>query len=211
MTPSVRLIETVRVRRAEAPLWEQHLARLHRSAAALGLALEPIAAPTGADRIVRISAGPDGALTEDRPVPLPVPVPVAFASVPHPGYPHKTDRRAAFDAARKEARLDGAGEALLLAAEGWVAEGTFTTLLWWEGEALVGPPLALGILPSVARERITRLRGEIIERRVVPGDLRGRAIFLANAARGIMEVVSLQGESVPHDPRTAALRDGFWP
>lgn len=211
MTEPARLIETVRILRGEAPLWAEHRARLRRSAAALGIDLGPVAAPSGTERIVRISAGPDGIRTEDRGAPAPRTLAVSVATVPHPGYPHKTDRREAFEAAHAEARVIGADEALLLTRDGWVAEGSFTTLLWWEDGVLAAPPLELGILPSIARERIARLAGGISEMRVVPSELGGRAIFLANAARGIVEVVSLQGESVPPDPRTAALAARFWP
>jgi branched-subunit amino acid aminotransferase/4-amino-4-deoxychorismate lyase len=211
MTGPVRLIETVRVIDGTSPLWERHLRRLRRSAAALGIPLGPLAAPSGHDRIIRICAGMEGIDIEERPVPVPAALPVALAAVPHPGYPHKTDRRAAFEAALREAEGHGAGEALLLSRTGWIAEGSYTTVLWWEDHGLAAPPLELGILPSIARERIAALAGGLTEMRATPGDLRGRAIFLANAARGIMEVVSLQGESVRQDPRTAALAARFWP
>ena len=211
MTEPLHLVETVRVRRASAPLWRWHLSRLERSAATLGIRLDPIDAPGGRDRIVRISAGGDGTALEDRAVPASKAMAVAFSGVPHPGYPHKTDRREAFDAARAEAALDGADEALLSTGPGWVAEGSLSAVFWWDVDGLAAPPLALGILPSIARERIAELAGRIREIRIDPSSLRGRAIFLANAARGIMEVVSLQGESVPQDPRTAALAERFWP
>ena len=211
MSGPVRLIETVRVIDGTSPLWEQHVRRLRRSAATLGIPLGALAAPSGPDRIVRLCAGMEGIDLEERPVPAPSALTVSLATVPHPGYPHKTDRRQAFEAARREAECHGAGEALLLTREGWVAEGSYTTLLWWDDRGLAAPPLELGILPSIARERIAALAGGITEMRVAPGELRGRAIFLANAARGIMEVVSLQGESVRQDPRTAALAARFWP
>ena len=106
-----------------------------------------------------------------------------------------------------KARLIAVGEN----PPGWVAEGSLSAVFWWDADGLAAPPLALGILPSVARERIGELAGGIRESRTDPKGLRGRAIFLANAARGIMEVVSLQGESVPQDLRTTALAKRFWP
>ena len=211
MTGARCLIETVRVRQGSAPLWNHHSARLMRSAVALGWSLDPIEPPVGADRIVRIRAGEDGVSFEDRPVPAPGPLAVAFSGVPHPGYPHKTDQRSAFDEARREAALDHADEALLSTIQGWVAEGSLSALFWWGEDGLIAPPLSLGILPSIARERIAEIAGAVREMRTDPISLRGRAIFLANAARGIMEVVSLQGESVPRDPRTAVLAERFWP
>lgn len=211
MSPrATRLIETVRVRGGHAPLWPLHLARLRRSAAALELRLGRVEAPTGHDRVVRIVAGEGGVSVEERPVAPPAPLRVAFAGIPHPGYPHKTEAREAFDGALEEARIDGAAEALLSTREGWVAEGAYTALFWWHGGDLMAPPLALDILPSVARHRIVALVGRIRETRIDPLGLTGRSVFLANAARGIVEVASLQGEIVRRDARTAELASRFW-
>ncbi|HEU4828267.1 MAG TPA: aminotransferase class IV [Gemmatimonadales bacterium] len=207
----MRLIETVRVRAGRAPLWDLHLTRLRRSALVLGIPLEPIEPPAGTERVVRLVASAGGIGREDRPVAPVAALSVAFSGVAHPGYPHKTDQRAHFDAALAEACLDRADEALLSTESGWVAEGTFTALFWWDGARLAAPPQELGILPSVARARIAEISGGLVERRVDPRGLRGRPIFLANAARGIMEVASLHGERVPRDQRTDALARWFWP
>lgn len=207
----LRLIETVRIRNGRAPLWPLHIARLERSAAALGLDIAPIEEPAGPDGVVRLLAGAEGVSVEARPLENAAPLTVVWSAVPHPQYPHKVDRREPFDRALTEARGRGAAEAILSTAEGWVAEGSFTTVFWWEGESLAAPPLALGILPSVARRRIGEIAGPLVEMRVEPGGLTGRPLFLANAARGIVEVALLQGESVPRDARTAALARRFWP
>jgi para-aminobenzoate synthetase/4-amino-4-deoxychorismate lyase len=207
---ATRLIETVRVCGGHAPLWPLHLARLRNSAAALGLRLGRIAVPTGDDRVVRIVAGNGEVSVDERPVAPLEPVRVAFAGVPHPGYPHKTDAREAFERALDEARVDGAEEALLSTTEGWVAEGSYTALFWWEDAGLMAPPLGLDILPSVARHRIAGLAGTIHEKRIDPRGLMGHSVFLANAARGVVEVASLQGEIVRRDERTAALASRFW-
>ncbi len=44
------LLETVRVRNGVAPLWPLHLERLHRSAAALGIAVGELERPAGGDQ-----------------------------------------------------------------------------------------------------------------------------------------------------------------
>jgi branched-subunit amino acid aminotransferase/4-amino-4-deoxychorismate lyase len=205
------LIETVRVWNGRAPLWRFHHSRLEASAAALGLRPAHLTEPSGPDRVIRILAGNGDAAIEER-LPGPAgPLPVAFAGVPHPGYPHKTDRREAFTRALAEVAVDGASEAILSTAEGWVAEGSFTAVLWWEGERIAAPPFALGILPSVARRRIEEIAGPIAEIRIDPIGLAARSFFLANAARGIVEVAALQGESMRRDARTAALAGRFWP
>lgn len=208
--PAPRLIETVRVREGRAPLWGLHLDRLRSSAAALGLRPGPIEAPIGADRIVRILAGDGDVRLDERPVPRAEPLRVAFAGIPHPGYPHKTEVREAFDRALAEAESDAAEEALLSTAEGWVAEGAYTALLWWDDAGLSAPPLELGILPSVARRRIAALAGPIRDERIDPRTLVDRPLFLANAARGVVEVASLQGKMVMSDARTSALASRFW-
>ncbi|HEU5050105.1 MAG TPA: aminotransferase class IV [Gemmatimonadales bacterium] len=206
------LIETVRVRMGRAPLWPLHAARLARSAAALGLDLPPVTAPSGgADRIVRIVARPGGAEIEERAVSPAAPIDLVFSRVPHLPYPHKMTARARFDGALREAEQGGAGEPLLVTEAGWVAECARWALFWWEGERLAAPPLTLGILPSVARARIEALVGGIVERRVTRETLPRRGLFLANAARGIVEVASLHGETAPPEARTAALAAHFWP
>jgi len=42
-------------------------------------------------------------------------------------------------------------------------------------------------------------------------EIRGRSLFVANAARGIVRVASLEGVAVPPDPPTEALAERFWP
>jgi len=59
--------------------------------------------------------------------------------------------------------------------------------------------------------RIAEIQGNVAERRVSPEALKGRSLFLANAARGIVQVAALNGVSVPADARTQALLARFWP
>jgi branched-subunit amino acid aminotransferase/4-amino-4-deoxychorismate lyase len=92
-----------------------------------------------------------------------------------------------------------------------VAEGARWALLWWEGDRVAGPPLALGVLPSVARARISELTGEeVLERRVGRAGLETRNPFLANAARGIAAVEELDGQTVRPHRALEALRTRFW-
>lgn len=206
------LIETVRVRNGIAPLWALHLARLRRSAAELGIPLpRRIAPPTGADRVVRLEAGPGGITPSDRAVGATRPVRLATAGEVHPGYAHKVTARAPFDAARAAARAGGADDALLLTATGRVAEPTIWTLFWWDGARLATPALGLGVLPGVARARLGVIAGGLAEREILPAGLHGRSLFVANAARGVVAVAELDGVAVPADPRSAALAAAFWP
>lgn len=164
----------------------------------------------GDDRVHRMEVGPRGLTRGERAVGPVTPVRLMTSSVPHPGYPHKVAARDAFQRAAELARVAGADDALLLSPEGFVAEATIWCLFWWEPEGVAAPSLDLRILPGVSRSRIEELAGPVRGCRVVPRTLAGRALWLANAARGIVEVQSLDGVRVPPDPRTAALAGRFW-
>ena len=206
------LIETVRVRRGVAPLWYLHLRRLAASCRALGVPLpgELLTPEGGADRVHRLAVSRSGLEISQRSVPEASPVRLVLASVEHQGYPHKTTDRTPFDRALAEARDAGADDGVLLTAGGWVAEAAVWTLLWWEDGRVCGPPLALGILPSVARARIDELVGGVVERRVRPEGLRGRPLLVANAVRGPVPVTTLDGEWMPEWPGFSGLIERFW-
>ena len=72
------------------------------------------------------------------------------------------------------------------------------------GRPALRPPLALGILPGVARARLEELAGRIDERRLGPEALGGRSLFVANAARGVVPVSSFQGRKSGARPRNHA-------
>jgi branched-subunit amino acid aminotransferase/4-amino-4-deoxychorismate lyase len=206
------LIETVRIRNGAAPLWYLHLRRLATSCKALGVPLpaELITPEGGADRIHRLEVGPRGVQISERPVGSPAPVTLALATVTHRPYPHKTTERARFDRALEEARAAGADDALMLNAGGYVAECAVWGLFWWEGGRLCAPALELGVLPGVARARLEEMAGGLVEQRVRMGDLEGRSLFVANAARGVVPVATLESRKVPLDPGTARVSGTFW-
>ena len=208
------LIETVRIRGGVAPLWYLHLRRLAGSCKALGIPL-PGELPTpsgGADRVHRIQVGPRGASVSERPVGPAEPVRlVSVSGVVHRPYPHKTTDRAQFAHAMDQARTRGADDGVLLAQGGWVAEAGIWSLFWWEDGRVAAPPLALGVLPGVARARIAEQTGEVVERRVQMDQIRGRALFVANAVRGVVPVALLDGAAVRPNDATNALAREFWP
>jgi branched-subunit amino acid aminotransferase/4-amino-4-deoxychorismate lyase len=207
------LIETVRIRNGAAPLWYLHLRRLATSCKALGVPLpgELITPGGGADRIHRLEVGPRGVKLSARPVGSTAPVSLALATVVHRSYTHKTTDRVQFNRALEEARAAGADDAIMLTAGGWVAECAVWGLFWWEGGRLCAPALELGVLPGVARARLEEMAGGLVERRVRLGDLEGRSLFVANAARGVVPVATLEGRKVPQDPGTARVSGTFWP
>ena len=208
------LIETVRIRDGVAPLWYLHLRRLAGSCKALGIPL-PGELPTpsgGSDRVHRLQVGPRGAAVTERPVGSADPVRlVTVSGVVHRPYPHKTTDRKQFTEAIDQARARGADDGVLLAEGGWVAEAAIWSLFWWENGRVSAPPFALGVLSGVARARIAEQTGGVVERRVRIDDLRGRSLFVANAARGVVPVASLDGVDVPSDAAITALARAFWP
>jgi branched-subunit amino acid aminotransferase/4-amino-4-deoxychorismate lyase len=207
------LIETVRLRDGVAPLWYLHLRRLASSCKALGVPLpgELLTPSGGRDRVHRLEVGPRGARVSERPVGSTGPVSLVLAEVVHRPYPHKTTERDQFDRALAEARGAGADDALLLTRGGYVAECAVWGIFWWEGERLCAPALELGVLPGVARARLEEMSGGIVERRAKPADLEGLGLFVANAARGVVPVASLDRRPVPQDPGTSGLSRMFWP
>jgi branched-subunit amino acid aminotransferase/4-amino-4-deoxychorismate lyase len=212
------LIETMRVREERIPFLDRHLARLGRSLAELGLPkpsqdvpalVRPFAA-TG-DAVLRVEVRDGRASVTVRDLPSLAPPAVITASEPHEPYPHKTTERDCFTDAGQEADVAEADDALLLAPEGWVAEGTVWTVFWWHGDALYTPALDLGILPGIGRARVLELVKRAEQGRYRKQALAGKSLFLANAVRGIVSIASLDGAPVPADPRSAELAQRFWP
>ena len=207
------LIETVRIRNGAAPLWYLHLRRLATSCKALGVPLpgELLTPSGGADRIHRLEVGLRGVVVSERPVGSTAPVGLVLATETHRPYPHKTTERDQFDRALKEARAAGGDDAVMLTGGGYVAECAVWGLFWWENDRLCTPALELGVLPGVARARLEELSGGLVERRVRLEHLVGRSLFVANSARGVVPVATLQGRAVPQDPGTTRLSGSFWP
>ena len=217
----VGLIETMRGRDGRLPWLGRHLARMRASVTALGLADPPadiadlarIAAGEGpSERVVRLELRDGLVEVSTRAVPEQNSVALMVSEEPYRPYPHKSTRREQFRHALANARRLGVDDALLVTADGFVAEGTAWSVFWWDngGGALFTPAEELGILPGIGRSRIMELVG-VQEARARVSDLAGRSMFLVNAVRGVVEISRLQGEPVPGDPRTAELSSSFWP
>ena len=93
---------------------------------------------------------------------------------------HKTSDRAFYD----EARAADAFETIFQDEEGFLTEGSFTTLFIERGGKLVTPPLARGLLPGVLRARLLD-EGKAVEGELRPADLVD-GFFLGNAVRGLV-------------------------
>ena len=211
--PPPGLIETMRIRNGEAPLWYLHLRRLAVSCKALGVPLPgELDVPKGGnDRVYRLEVGMRGVQVSERLAGPTTPVKLVVSKVAHHSYPYKTTERAQFDRALDAARAAGADDALLLTPGGFVAETAIWSVLWWEYDQLCGPAAELGILPGVGRARVTELAGKVEERRSNLKDIQGLPVFLVNAVRGVVPVASLDGVATPSSPYTEALARRFWP
>jgi branched-subunit amino acid aminotransferase/4-amino-4-deoxychorismate lyase len=207
------LIETIRLRNGEAPLWYLHLRRLAVSCKALGVPLPGVLeVPQGGnDRVYRLEVGMRGMQVSERLAGPSTPVKLVASKVAHHSYPYKTTDRAQFDRALDAARAVGADDALLLTPGGFVAETAIWSVLWWDYGQLCGPAFELGILPGVGRARVTELAGKVEEQRATLKDLADKPLILVNAVRGVVPVATLDGVPVPSARETEELARRFWP
>jgi len=211
--PPPSLIETIRIRNGEAPLWYLHLRRLATSCKALGIPLPGELPPPsgGADRVYRLEVGMRGVQVSERLVGPTTPVKLMTSRVTHHAYPYKTTERAQFDRASDAARAAGMDDALLLTSGGFIAETAIWSVLWWESGQLCGPAFDLGILAGVGRARVLELGGPVEERYANPRDIPESALFVVNSVRGIIPVATLDGKHLPQSRETDALAQRFWP
>ena len=205
--PDIGLIETLRVADGVPQQLDAHLARLAASADALGLPCDAAAlraaviahcADANSAHRLKITLQHDGtpqlelapldAIAGDvfvleHPTPLPDRDPLRR---------HKTTHRAHLDRIWQAAVANGAFDALLYNESGELLEGARSSVFLRIDGAWYTPPLALDILPGIARARILAepaLIGatHIAEGRLRRGDVaRAEKILLVNSLRGIL-------------------------
>ena len=207
-TPAPMLIETMHADPNEGIRDRaRHLARLDASAAAFDF--NPTDAGAALDGAVGTLAGParlrllrsrDGGLEiETGPLPPARTGPADVAVVPLPvdardmRLRHKTTDRGFYDAARDAA---GTFEVVFVDADGWLTEGSFTSLFVERDGMLLTPPLARGLLPGVLRARLID-EGRAREADLSPLDLVG-GFWIGNSLRGLMRA-RLTSRAAPHD------------
>ncbi|HEX8306810.1 MAG TPA: aminodeoxychorismate synthase component I, partial [Allosphingosinicella sp.] len=192
------LIETMRFDPHEG-LFEldRHLARMKRSASTFGFAFDrhharnELQAATfflREPRKLRLLLSSSGSLAiESRAIP-PAPgglVEVALAELPVEREDfrlrHKTSDRRFYDSALA---AQGTFEVIFADPEGFLTEGSFTSLFVERGGRLLTPPLERGLLPGVLREVLIE-EGRAEEADLRAEDLEG-GFFVGNAVRGLM-------------------------
>lgn len=113
---------------------------------------------------------------------------------------------------RKQARLHGADEAILLDEDGHAVEGAFSSLLWWDGGDLCTAPDDGRILPGVTRrlllDRAAHLGVTVRHMRVAPARLTRCEVWITSALHGIRVVTGWEPGGEPAPP--APFADGLW-
>lgn len=93
---------------------------------------------------------------------------------------------------RRNAKMHGADEAVILNESGFVLEGALSSLVWWRGDVLCSSSDELPWLPSVTRNEIFSISNQMgfaaRTERVKPADLIGLEIWALSSLQGIRVV-----------------------
>ncbi|MDI6103919.1 aminotransferase class IV [Actinoplanes sp. NEAU-A12] len=223
------VFETVDLRPSGPWLLEQHLSRLVRSAAILGLP-EPDLSPvrnrvfesTGALRIIytrgllnmSVSPIPDGLLRERREGVRTISADLGVSIRRRPPWSISAAKSLSYAsnfAARRWAARQGADDMIWLSTEGYVLEAPTASVVWLAGgELCTVSPAEAGILPGITALHLLSLAGpaglRASERMVTLDELAAaEAIWLASSLRGLAEVTSLDGVPRARSPWTPRL------
>jgi para-aminobenzoate synthetase/4-amino-4-deoxychorismate lyase len=195
------LIETMRFDPREGVLLlERHLARMRESALTFGYPFDRHAVRNELQAAtfrlregarVRLMLSPSGAVAiETSPLPPARTEPWRVAVVPLPVDPadfrlrHKTSDRRFYDDARGTA-----DEVVFVDPEGFLTEGSFTSVFIERNGVLLTPPARRGLLPGILRAELIE-SGRAVERDLTPADVAG-GFLLGNALRGLVSAVTV--------------------
>ena len=205
--PDIGLIETLRVADGVPQHLDAHLARLANSAASFGLPCDKDAvrmavmarcAGANSTHRLKITLPRDGTPQLDLAPLDPIARDVLVLEHPEalpdrdPLRRHKTTHRAHLDRIWQAATARGAFDALLYNQSGYLLEGARSSVFLQIDGAWHTPPLALDILPGIARARLLAnpaLIGatHIAETRLTRADVaRADTLLLTNSLRGIL-------------------------
>ncbi|MFI7596904.1 aminotransferase class IV [Actinoplanes sp. NPDC049681] len=220
------VFETVHVRPTGPWLLDAHLARLERSAVALGIDVPPEVARLGDglthdDGALRLVVTPSTSFATVSPVPEAIRAErrdgirlithdIGAGRPPWSLSAAKTLSYAENLAAKRWAVAQGADDLLWLAG-GWALEGPTASLVWLAGDTLCTVPSGpTGILPGTTvahlleRAAEAGLRAE--QRMITAAELAEvEAVWLASSLRGLAEARSLDGRPRAASPWTPRL------
>lgn len=196
--PARTLFETLRGEAGRPVRGALHLARLTRSAAALGIPLDEAEAhaaladlPSGTVRL-RLTARPDGSVRLEswpfEPESSATLVRVGWAQEAvlssDPARRHKSRDRAAYDRGARQAAEAGLADVLFCNERGEVVEGAISTLFAEIDGRVWTPPIASGALPGILRATWLA-RGAARVGPLRPGDLRrATRLWIGSSLRG---------------------------
>jgi branched-subunit amino acid aminotransferase/4-amino-4-deoxychorismate lyase len=93
--------------------------------------------------------------------------------------------------------MNGADEAVITNAKGFVAEGALSALVWWRGDVLCSSDDQTSWLPSITRDEVfsiaSQMGFEVRLENVKPLDLAKLPIWALSSLNGIMPVSSWIG------------------
>lgn len=106
---------------------------------------------------------------------------------------------------RTHAQKKGAGDAVILTPDGYIADGSTTCLAWWRGDALAIPSDDIERIDSVTLRSVlalaTAMGVDILRESVEPADLDGCEVWALNALHGIRIVTQwIHGPAVAEEP-----------
>lgn len=98
---------------------------------------------------------------------------------------------------RTSVQQQGAGDAVILTPEGFLAEGSTTCLAWWRGDALAIPSAEIARIDSVTLRSVLALATatgvDVLHEKARPDDLEGLEVWALNSLHGIRIVTSWIG------------------
>ena len=106
---------------------------------------------------------------------------------------------------RHDVQKKGADEAVILTPDGYVVEGAYSSLLWWRGDILCGPPAEFERVDSVTARSVLTLAAALgldtHEEAVTPAELDGTELWALSALHGIRIATSwVDGPSLAEQP-----------
>ena len=106
---------------------------------------------------------------------------------------------------RTDVQKQGADEAVILMPDGYVVEGAYSSLLWWRGDILCGPPAEFERVDSVTARSVLTLAAALgldtHEEAVTPAELDGTELWALSALHGIRIATSwVDGPSLAEQP-----------